>query len=122
MCMCMNFSGKQHVCSRMKCYVALHSGGLKPYSKLNKNHSSILEAFFKVHLFPNKTALKELALQTGLNEKRVSRWFACKRFKTRLVKGYKHYLIERMYIHNRRYDLLCDHVLICACNVNKRMW
>ena len=119
--MCMKFSGKLQVCSELKCYVALHSGELKPYSKLNKNQTSILEVSFTVHPFPNKTALKELAFQTGLDEKRVSRWFAYKRFKTRLVKGDKHYLIVRMYIHNRRYDLLCDHVVICACNVIKEM-
>ena len=83
---------------------------------INKHQRSVLEASFRVQFFPNKTTLEQLALQTGLNEIKVSNWFAYRRLKTRQGKGDEHYFIVRMYVHKRKSITVCiflpDHVLI----------
>ena len=52
---------------------------------LGHNHQQklALEKSFAVHFIPNKTAVKKLALQTGLTERQVGRWFSFKRYKIR---------------------------------------
>ena len=55
--------------------------------RLNKRQSSVLETAFAVHPFPNKTALKEIALQTGLSMTRVYNWFSTTRKKTIARRG-----------------------------------
>ena len=42
---------------------------------LNKHQRSVLEAIFKVQISPNKTTLKELAIQIGLSERQIYQWF-----------------------------------------------
>ena len=64
-------------------YIVLQIGGpvreLKRTSGLNKDQESVLERSFEVICYPNKTILRTLALQTGLNELQVYGWFARKR-------------------------------------------
>lgn len=56
---------------------------------LNERQKSLLERSIAdtCNYFPNKTTLKELALQTGLNEERIYRWFERKRKRIRLREG-----------------------------------
>ena len=69
----------------MKSYIyqLLFVGGSIPVSKemprFSRHQKSILERSFAVRPYPNKTALKELALQTELHEMQVNRWFQRKR-------------------------------------------
>lgn len=43
--------------------------------RLNEYQRSILQRSFAVQRYPNKTVMKELALQTGLHEVQVLQWF-----------------------------------------------
>ena len=56
---------------------------------MNEHQKSLLERSFAVTYFPSKNTLKELALQTGLNEAKISRWFAKKRIAKRSSEGGK---------------------------------
>ena len=62
---------------------SLHAGGPKLRTQLKRNQTSVLAASFMVKHFPNKTTVKELALQTGVREEQVSRWFRNARHRTR---------------------------------------
>ena len=46
----------------------------------------MLEKYYAVQLFPNKTTLKEISSKTGLTESQVYFWFARKREKIRKEK------------------------------------
>ena len=48
---------------------------------MNKTQTCILEASFSVNRYPNRTTLKQLALQTGRREESVYHWFSRKRRK-----------------------------------------
>ena len=84
----------------MKCYSFSHVGEKKTSPRKSKNQTSVLEANFAVEIFPQKNLLKEIALQTGLDERQVSSWFSHKRYRTKVVKGDKDYLILRIHDHN----------------------
>ena len=71
------------VCSGMKCYIVLHAVTPSQRRKLRIHQRSVLETSFRAHFFPNRTTLKKLALETGLDVERISRWFRFKRYKTR---------------------------------------
>ena len=62
---------------------SIPAGKRKRYTKLIKQQNSIIEKYFALHLFPNQTTMKEIALQTGLNESQVYFWFVCTRCKIR---------------------------------------
>ena len=53
-------------------------------SKLSDNQKSVLESFFTIDCYPNRTTIKELAQQTMLNEKTIRNWFTRKRGMLRL--------------------------------------
>ena len=68
----------------------VHVGGSAPVTKkgykVNKYQRSILEKSFAIFPYINRSTLKELAMQTGLEEKQVSSWFNYKRQKTKREK------------------------------------
>ena len=68
-------------------------------SRLNMNQTSILERSLSVNEYPNKAALKELALQTGLDALQVYNWFAKKRRRAGGKKSGKHYHFLSFIIH-----------------------
>ena len=64
----------------------VHVGGSIPVSKKvslrpNRQQKSILEGSFTHLCYIDKTTLKELALQTGLRDEQVARWFKNKRLR-----------------------------------------
>ena len=59
----------------------------------------MLETAFRMNFSPNKTTLKELALQTGLDENRVKHWFADKRHQLRKLKGDEHNSFLSVYLN-----------------------
>ena len=63
---------------------------------MNKKQRSVLEAFFRVQFYTNKTTRKQLASQTGLSEKIILRWFRHRRRVRRQKEGDQHYLIVRI--------------------------
>ena len=92
-------------CFRIKFYLALHAVKSKRCIKLNENQKSVLEAVFRVHFFPNKTAIKELALKTGLKEKQVSGWFKRTRCNARSGKCHQNLFLSEFVFHRRvHYD------------------
>ena len=81
----------------------VHVGGTSPVLRriiaLNEHQLSILENFFAVHRYPNRTTFKELALQTGLPKVQVSDWFQSKRRDERVRKGGEVYIYLYIYIY-----------------------
>ena len=49
------------------------------YSQPNMIQLSLLERSFAVCSFPNKTMLRKLVLETGLNEQKIIDWFGYRR-------------------------------------------
>ena len=72
----------------MKCCFALHAvtNRTDTYQQLNKHQISVLETSFTVQCFLDKIRVKELALETGLSEKKVFQWFQSTRRNTRVRK------------------------------------
>ena len=73
-------------------YHILHVGGaiqalLTNVQRLIKTHMSILNKSFAVNCYPNTTAIKNLSLQTGLNEVQVYNWFKRRRRATKVTNG-----------------------------------
>ena len=70
-------------------YIALTVDGTVPVltkrSRKNKKQTSLLEWSFGVNLYPNKTTIKEQALQTGLSELQIQSWYANKRKNTGII-------------------------------------
>ena len=97
----------------MKSYLALHAGAPKR-KNFNKHQRSLLEASFRVQFFPNKTMLKELALQSGLEEKSVLRWFKSKRHKLRGIKGDERRLCLSVYMYVDNRNTIYEHTCIFA--------
>ena len=52
----------------IKKYTYIHAGTAKRRQQYSKYQRSVLETSFRLNVFPNKTTLRELALQTELNE------------------------------------------------------
>ena len=99
----------------MKFYLVLHAGKLKSKRQsFNQQQTSVLEAFFKDQPFPKKANLKGLAIQTGLSEKQVTRWFEHARRKARGKNCEQNlYLSEFVswkMVHN---DYICIYVNMC---------
>ena len=61
----------------------VHVGGQRSVTRkvFNKNQRSILEKLFAVSHYVNKSASNKLALQTGLKEEQIYKWFTKKRRK-----------------------------------------
>ena len=55
----------------------------KKYSRLNRKQTSLLEQSFAACSYPKKAILKELALQTGLKQKKIFYWFRNRRQKAK---------------------------------------
>ena len=72
-------------------YHILCLGGTVPFlekrSILSMNQRLVLQRSFAVHCYLNKTTLKELAMQTGLPRRQVSKWFSDERYKTKSGKS-----------------------------------
>ena len=68
---------------------------------MNEHQRSLLERSFAVSYFPKKNTLKELALQTGLNEAKIYHWFANKRVAERSRGGGKplSFCINMLLVH-----------------------
>ena len=67
-------------------FLSIPAGKQKQGTKLIKQRRSVLERFLSVQLFPNKTTVKKIALQTGLIESQVYDWFVRARHKIRQEK------------------------------------
>ena len=65
----------------------LSTGAGNQYLKINEQQRSVLEACFRDQFFPNKTTLEQLALQTGLKERQLSKWFTNRKCRLRQKKG-----------------------------------
>ena len=85
--------------------------------KLNEHQRSALETFFTLHHFPSKTALKRLAMQTGLSEKQVYHWFGNKRFNTR--QGKCEYICWQQEYNEYRFTCQCIDCLICQWKIDE---
>ena len=88
-------------------------------SKLNKQQKSILEGFFTHLRYADEITLKELALQTGLREEQVARWFRNKRHSAKKGKC-KGTLSFKMYIYFINRSTIAIRVMrkILACNLS----
>ena len=64
----------------MRFFFVIHAGKRKKLSYLKDQQKSALETSFNVQHFLNKSTLKELTLQTGLSGRKISVWFAHKRY------------------------------------------
>ena len=71
----------------------------KKKSTINQHQELILQRAFAVLRYPNKTTLKNLALQTGLQKAQVSIWFRRKRYATKCGKSEEHYHFESIYMY-----------------------
>ena len=71
----------------------------KKESTINQHQELILQRAFAVLRYPNRTTLKDLALQTGLKKAQVSTWFTRKRFAARGGKSEEHYHLESIYMY-----------------------
>ena len=81
--------------------------------RFNQHQRSVLQAFFKVQLVPNKTNLKDLAFQTGLTERQVNKWFIHGRHKAKREKcepdlSLSEFISSKM-VH---YDYICIYVIM----------
>ena len=87
--------------------------------KFSQQQISVLETSFRLNYFPSRTTLKELALQTGLDENRVNRWFIMKRHRSRKGKGNEHNLFVSVHVHVDTYVLyintINEHLAIYVC-------
>ena len=74
-----------YIYTRTELFYIFHLGRSMPVlrngSKPNKHQRSILERTFAEFRYINRSTIKQLALQTGLQKAQVSRWFSNKRRK-----------------------------------------
>ena len=77
---------------------------------VTEHQKSLLERSVADNCFPNKSTLKELALQTGLNERKIWSWFGRKRQTLRSRDGRSTHYITFMNM------LIVESILIVNCN------
>ena len=71
---------------------------VKKYSRVNMSQKLLLEKSFVVNCYPSKSTIQELALQTGMDKKRVRAWFGHQRLRTKNGKGnLKNRCMEEVY-------------------------